>query len=203
MVRKLSLGLLLCMALLLFVAAQGDKRYSADRFDVDIVAQHDRSLLVEETVVFRFQGGPFSYVFRELPTDHTDGITGITAGVDGEPWPEGTGPGQVEITGKDPIVVTWHLSPTADTVESFNLSYQAHGVVRQDQEVDVLDWQALPDEALHWARLGLLENYPPARAAEYAEAFRAADHAWHGFAARARKHISTLPEPSAVCLTEW
>lgn len=36
------------------------------------------------------------------------------------------------------------------------------------------------------ARLGLLENYQPARAAEYAEAFRAADHAWHGFAARAR-----------------
>lgn len=146
MARKLSLGLLLGIALMLSVAAQDGKRYSADRFDVDIATQHDRSLRVEETVVFRFQGGPFSYVFRELPTDHTDGITGIVAGVNGEPWPEGTGPGQVEISGNDPIVVTWHLSPTADTVQSFNLSYQALGVVRQGQEGDVLDWQALPDE---------------------------------------------------------
>ena len=146
MARKLSLGFLLCITLMLSVAAQGGKSYSADRFDVDITAQHDRSLLVEETVVFRFQGGPFSYVFRELPTDHTDGITGIVAGVNGDPWPQGTGPGQVEVTGNDPIVVTWHLPPTADTVQSFNLSYQALGVVRQGEEADVLDWQALPDE---------------------------------------------------------
>ncbi len=146
MARKLPLSLLLCIALLLSVAALGGKSYSADRFDVDIAAQHDRSLLVEETVVFRFQGGPFSYVFRELPTDHTDGITGLVAGMDGVPWPEGKGPGQVEITGNDPIVVTWHLPPTADTVQSFNLSYLALGVVRQSQEADVLDWQALPDE---------------------------------------------------------
>lgn len=146
MTRRLRLGFLLGLVLLLSMAAQSGKSYSADRFDVDIIAQRDRSLLVRETVVFRFQGGPFSFVFRELPTDHTDGITGIVAGVDGEPWPEGTGPGQVEITGNDPIVVTWHLSPTADTVQSFTLSYQALGVVRQTQASDVLDWQALPDE---------------------------------------------------------
>ena len=149
MLRKLLLPLLF-IALLFSIAAQDDKSYSADRFDVDVVAHEDRSLLVEETVAFRFVGGPFSFVFRELPIDHTDGITDIVAGVDGVPWPEGTGPGQVEITGRDPIVVTWHLSPTSDTVQNFTLSYRALGVVRREEQrgetVDVLDWQALPDE---------------------------------------------------------
>ena len=145
MLRKLLLPLLF-VALLFSIAAQDDKSYSADRFDVDVVAQTDRSLLVEETVAFRFVGGPFSFVFRELPTDHTDGITDIVAGVDGVPWPQGTGPGQVEITGRDPIVITWHLSPTSDVVQNFTLSYRALGVVRQGDAGDVLDWQALPDE---------------------------------------------------------
>jgi hypothetical protein len=145
MIRKFSLCLL-TIALLFSIAAQDDKSYSADRFNVDIAAQYDRSLLVEESVTFRFVGGPFSFVFRELPTDHTDGIIDIVAGMNGEPWPQGTGPGQVEITGDNPIVVTWHLSPTSDAVQTFTLSYRALGVVRQGEEADVLDWQALPDE---------------------------------------------------------
>ncbi len=145
MLRKLLLPLLF-VALLFSIAAQDDKSYSADRFDVDVAAQADRSLVVEETVAFRFVGGPFSFVFRELPTDLTDGITDIVAGVDGVPWPEGTGPGQVEITGRNPIVVTWHLSPTSDAVQNFTLSYRALGVVRRESESDVLNWQALPDE---------------------------------------------------------
>ena len=145
MLRKFLLPLLL-IALVFSIAAQGDKSYSADRFDVDVAAQTDRSLVVEETVAFRFVGGPFSFVFRELPTDHTDGITDIVAGVDGVPWPQGTGPGQVEIEDGDPIVITWHLPPTADAVQNFTLSYRALGVVRQENEADLLDWQALPDE---------------------------------------------------------
>jgi hypothetical protein len=147
--RNVLVGLLL-IASLFSLAAQGDKSYSADRFGVDVTAQDDRSLLVEEVVTFRFVGGPFSFVFRELPTDHTDGITDIVASVDGVPWPEGTGPGQVEITGHNPIVVTWHLPPTSDAVQTYTLSYRALGVVRRvirgEEEADVLDWQALPDE---------------------------------------------------------
>mgnify|MGYP003372949537 FL=1 len=145
MLRKLLLPVLF-IALLLSIAAQDDKSYSADRFDVDVAAQTDRSLLVEETVAFRFVGGPFSFVFRELPTDHTDGITDIVAGVDGVPWPEGTGPGQVEIEDGNPIIITWHLSPTSNVMQNFTLSYRALGVVRQGDGADVLDWQALPDE---------------------------------------------------------
>ena len=145
MIRRLWLAGL-CLGLLLTVAAQSDKSYRAERFDVDVAVQPDGSLLVEETVTFEFTGGPFSYVFRELPTDHTDGITNIIAAIGGVGLPFGDGPGEVEITGRDPIEIVWHLSPTANTTETFNLTYQALGVTRQGENFDVLDWQALPDE---------------------------------------------------------
>ncbi len=161
MTRRLLMGLLLC-ALLFTTAAQDDKTYRADRFDVEAIAQPDRSLVVEETVTFRFTGGPFSFVFRELPTDHTDGITDIVAGVDGIPWPQGTGPGQVEISGRNPIEVTWHLPPTSDTAQTFTLSYRMLGVVRSEDAADVLNFQPLPDEyeyPIDSSRITV--NYPP------------------------------------------
>jgi hypothetical protein len=127
-------------------AAQDDKSYHASSFNVDIVAQHDGSLDVTETVTFNFVGGPFTFVFRELPTDHTDGITGITAGVDGARWSQGTAAGQVEISGRDPIRITWHLPPTSNATQTFDLSYRVLGVARQTENADVLAWQALPDE---------------------------------------------------------
>lgn len=145
MTRKLLFGLL-CCALFFTTGAQLDKTYRADRFDVEVAVQPDGSLNIEETVAFRFSGGPFSFVFRELPTDHTDGITGITAGVDGVTWPQGAGPGEVEISGRDPIRVEWHLPPTTDTTHTFTLAYTQLGVVERGTEADVLNWQALPDE---------------------------------------------------------
>ena len=141
------LAFLLVAALFVFTGvAQAQKSYRADRFDVNIVMEEGGSLLVTESVVFRFEGGPFTYVFRELPTDHTDGIVDIVASVDGRPLPQGDQPGQVEINGRDPIRVTWHLPPTSDATHTFTLRYRALGVVRQSSEGDLLLWQALPDE---------------------------------------------------------
>ncbi|MEZ4516620.1 MAG: DUF2207 domain-containing protein [Chloroflexota bacterium] len=145
MMHRVLAAFLMAALLVLPVSAQDEKSYSADRFDVDVTVQPGGSLAVTEQVDFRFEGGPFSYVFREIPTDHTDGIRILSAGADGASWPEGTGPGQVEIEGGDPIRITWHLPPTTNKVQSFNLSYEALGVVRQGEEADILDWQALPE----------------------------------------------------------
>lgn len=156
------LFLLLCSALFFTTGAQLGKTYRAERFDVEVAVQPDGSLDIVETVVYRFTGGPFSFVFRELPTDHTDGITGITAGMDGMTWPQGTEPGEVEISGRDPIRVEWHLPPTSDTTHTFTLAYTQLGVVERGTESDVLNWQALPDEyeyEIDSSRLTI--NFPP------------------------------------------
>ena len=124
----------------------GAKSYSADRFDVDVAVQDDGSLLVTETVIFRFSGGPFTYVFRDLPTDHTDGVTIVSASMDGQALPPGKNAGQVEIRGRNPIKVRWHFAPTLDSSHTFVLVYRALGVIRMNPDADLLAWQALPDD---------------------------------------------------------
>lgn len=175
MTRK-ALLILVGFALFFTLAAQSDKSYRAEQFDVDVDIMPDRSLVVEETVRFVFTGGPFSYVFRELPTDHTDGIVDIVAGVDGVPWPRGDGPGEVEISGTNPIEVMWHLSPTADTAQTFTLTYRPLGVVRSSGGSDVLDWQALPDEyeySIDSSRVTF--NFPPGGTLDQEPDIRAGD----------------------------
>ncbi len=122
------------------------KSYSADRFDVDVVVQADGSLEVTERLTFRFVGGPFTYVYRHLPAEYTDGINVISASVDGVPLSEGKEAGQVEIAGRNPVKVTWHFAPTSDSTRTFSLTYRVWGVIRQESDADVLIWQALPDE---------------------------------------------------------
>lgn len=122
------------------------KSYSADRFDVDVAVQDDGSLVVTERLTLRFVGGPFTYVYRHLPAEYTDGIDVISASVDGVALSEGKEAGQVEIAGRDPIKVTWHFAPTSDSMHTFDLTYRVWGVIRQEADADVLVWQALPDE---------------------------------------------------------
>jgi len=133
---------------LLFASWRGPvtKSYSADRFDVDVVVLTDGSLEVTERLTLRFVGGPFTYVYRHLPVEYTDGIDVISASVDGVPLSEGKEAGQVEIVGRDPVKVTWHFAPTSDSTHTFDLTYRVWGVIRQESDADVLIWQALPDE---------------------------------------------------------
>ncbi|MBN2006194.1 MAG: DUF2207 domain-containing protein [Anaerolineae bacterium] len=122
------------------------KSYNAERFDVDMVVEEANTLLVTETLALNFSGGPFTYVFRELPTDHTDGIDDIHAEMDGVELPAGTEAGQVEIKGADPIRITWHFAPTTDRTHTYTLRYRVHGVIRQETDADLLLWQVLPEE---------------------------------------------------------
>ena len=146
MFRKLAFILTIIGLLLWPGTVLGAKEYSADRFDVQAAVQADGSLLVTETVVFRFVGGPFTYVFRELLTDYTDGVTEIAASMDGVPFTPGQGAGQVEIKGRDHIKVTWHFAPTSDSTHTFVLRYRMLSVIRQERDSDLLLWYALPTD---------------------------------------------------------
>ena len=160
-----SVIVLLALGLSMGVAQAQEKAYSAERFDVDMTVEEGGSLLITETVVFDFVGGPFTFVFRDLPTDQTDGVQILSASVDGVPYATGTNAGQVEIESGDPMRVTWHLEATSNATRSFVLTYRAYGVVRQETAADVLLWQVLPDEYEY--AIGSSEtavHYPPATA---------------------------------------
>jgi hypothetical protein len=118
-----------------------NKDYYAEQFDVGIVARPDGSILVTETTILNFIGGPFTYVYREISTKYTDGIIGITASMDGKPLKEGVG---LVVTGDDPVHITWHFDPIFNSTHTFILSYRALGVIQVAEEYDLLRWNAIP-----------------------------------------------------------
>jgi hypothetical protein len=125
--NRLAILVVICLAFLVTTPVLAAKDYRADRFDVGLDIQKDGSLIVTETIQFRFEGGPFTYVFREISKTETDGITILSASMDGVQFQPGTGPGQLEITEGDPVKVTWRFTPTSDSSHEFVLRYQARG----------------------------------------------------------------------------
>jgi predicted membrane protein DUF2207 len=122
------------------------KTYSAEQFNQAITLQQDGSLLVKETVIFAFSGGPFKYVYRDLPTDKTDGVVVLSATMDERTMPRGTGAGQVEIASGNPLKVTWNFAPLSDQRHTFVLTYRVLGVVQKAPDADLLNWEVLPTQ---------------------------------------------------------
>ena len=135
---------LLLLLLLTAGATAEAKSYSADRYDSRIVVLADGSLEVVETVVFRFEDGPFTYVFREIPTRRTDAIEVVSAAMDGRQLPIGKNTGEVEIRRGSPIHVRWHFAPRSNSNHTFVLTYRVRGVVQKSAGGDLLEWIALP-----------------------------------------------------------
>lgn len=146
MTRKLPF-LLIILLVSLFTAtpALAAKSYYAERFDVQIDIQDNGSAIITETVEFHFEGDPFTFAFREISANETDGITFLDASRDGVPMPVGTEAGQVEVEGGDPLTVTWHFPPTSDESHVFVIRYQADGVIRSG-DADTLVWRAIPED---------------------------------------------------------
>lgn len=136
--------LLLLAALVTAASPAEAKRYSADRFDSAIEVLEDGSIRVTETVVFRFDGGPFKEVYREIPTGRTDGIEIERVTMDGVEFPRGSSPGQVEIDGRQRIRVKWHFTPRSDVTHTFGITYLVRGAVRQEPDADALVFTAIP-----------------------------------------------------------
>ena len=133
------------------------KSYSAERFDSRILVLPGGAIEVTETVVFRFEDGTFTYVFREIPRRRTDSIEVLRASMDGTMLPFGDQPGQVEIRQKNRVRVQWNFaqpvvaSRDGQALEggpnhTFTLTYRVDGVVRDSEGGDLLAWRALPVE---------------------------------------------------------
>jgi len=140
--RALS-ALLLLLATAIPAAAKG---YSAERFDARIRLLQGGDLEVVETVVFRFEGGPFTHVFREIPRRRTDGVEILKAEMDGRPLTFGSESGQVDVEHRSKVRVRWNFAPRSDATHTFVLTYLVRGVVQKAAGGDLLEWLALPSQ---------------------------------------------------------
>jgi hypothetical protein len=147
MFKKIMPWILAAFLLFLPGKVQAGKEYVAERFDVDIVVNDDGSMQVTETIAFRFMGGPFTYVYRDLDKNRTDGITFTSAMLDGRTLPANgeNALDWVEVQEGDPLTITWHFAPTTDQTHVFQLTYQVAGVVRKNETDDIV-WMVIPPE---------------------------------------------------------
>ena len=151
--------LVLATLLALFAAAPAAaKSYSADRFDSVIRVLADGTLDVTETVVFRFEEGTFTEVFREIPLRRTDGVEVVLAELQGRRLPFGTERGTVEVRERGSRVrVVWRFGPVEGVTREFVLNYRVRGVVRREETADVLAWRATPGEHRYVIRSSRIE----------------------------------------------
>jgi hypothetical protein len=145
-------------------SARAAKRHDADRFDVRISLQPDGTTRVAETVVFRFSGGTFTRVTRELPLRKTDGIEVLEAGIDGVAVAVGGGADRrIETSRRENrLRVVWRF-PETDGTHEFTITYVVRGLVAAGDVEDVLEWAALPrDRDYRIARSSLTLEWPDA-----------------------------------------
>lgn len=123
------------------------RAYTAERYDAQIEIMGDNQMRVRETVTFRFEGGPYTYAFRQLTLDQLENAIIESASLDGEALPQGTQPGQVEIRRQsNQIDVTWHFAPTSDASHTLDLVYLVEGHIHWRQNDEGIYWQAIPEE---------------------------------------------------------
>jgi hypothetical protein len=146
-IRRLAILVTAVLAVLAVSAlpAVAAKPYRAEHYHSRVVVEPGGSILVTETVRFVFGPDRFTYVFRELRSRRTDGLTIMEASMDGVPMARGKGAGQFELKRDDDRRrIVWHFPATSNAAHTFTVTYRAAGVVWQDTDSDVLAWALLP-----------------------------------------------------------
>lgn len=147
------------------VDAGAAKEHVAQRFEVTGTVRSDGSLDVVEVIAFRFTGGEYTTVTRELRATETDGVEVLEAAMDGRVLPRGDEAGQVEVdAGRRRARVAWHFAPTRDRVHVFSLRYRYRGVVRHGDGEDWFRWPPFPSRFDYPIETGVVRLIWPAAA---------------------------------------
>ncbi len=121
-----------------------------DRYDVSLTVLPTGELQVVERQAITFTSGTFTFGFREIPLDKTEGIYNVSIS---EP---GVGQYRNDYSG-DPytfyteqtggrLAIRWYFPPAANTTMTFDVSYTVRGAIRIHDEGDRLQWFAIDSE---------------------------------------------------------
>ena len=143
---------LLLLAVTVGVASAQDRSFVWQQLDTVVDVRSDGVLGVSETLTLRYNGGPFTFAFRDLPNRRLDGITNITvADAEGAYQQvtdeESTQPRTFSVFTEDGAQrVRWVYPPTSDTTRTFTLRYDVAGAVRRYSDTDEVWWSMVfPD----------------------------------------------------------
>jgi uncharacterized membrane protein len=150
--RRLAFfSVVLLIALLWLVApvVAQSKSVHAKSYDVDLTVLPNGDLQVVETLEMAFQGGPFSYGFRVIPTDRLDSITDIEVQEGGRAYAYSGSGGEYTYRvnqSEDDVEVRWYYPYTSNATRTFEIAYTVKGAVRRYDEGDEVWWMAVHDD---------------------------------------------------------
>lgn len=168
-IHRLSLTLTVILGLLLlFVPAVNaqSKTIEWPRWDADIQINSDGTFDVQETYEIQFIGGPFTFGYRNIPTDQVEGITNFLVREGNttytEAQTESANTFYVSRDGGD-YVVNWFFPPTTNATRTFTVEYTVQGGLIINQEIgDRFFWKAVgPDHAYPIGSSTVTVSLPP------------------------------------------
>jgi uncharacterized membrane protein len=143
---------LLLIVLLLVPASAGaqTKTLYWQRYDVDITVQENGDLLIEEHQSIVFTSGTFTYGYRTIPLDKTDGVTSIQISEGDRQYEQSRSQDPYTFTTSkqdNELSVRWYFPPTANSTHDFVFRYTVVGGTRIDaQQGDSVFWKAIPPD---------------------------------------------------------
>lgn len=133
--RLIVFAAALFFAVVVAPPALARKEYRAESYHTVIRIQSDGSLRIREEIRMRFEGGPFTFFHRGVPTRHTDGIDDLSS------------PDPIEVrVRRRRVDVTWRFAPLRDAERIFILEYTAHNALDRTSAGHQLRWYGFPEE---------------------------------------------------------
>ncbi|HEY69378.1 MAG TPA: DUF2207 domain-containing protein, partial [Anaerolineae bacterium] len=140
-----SVLFLLMISLTSTVAASAQsKTLYWDRFDVDLTVLPSGELQVVEHQTITFTSGTFTFGYRDIPMDKTEGISNVIvsqAGVGNYSYGySGAAYTFYTETSGGTLNIHWYFPPATNTTLTFDISYTVQGAIRIHDDGDRLQW---------------------------------------------------------------
>jgi len=116
---------------------------SIEQLDVKLTVLTDGSMQVQQLIVVDLGVTPVGEYRWRAPMWRHDGVTGISASMDGAAYPAGEGTGRVSVRDGRNLDVRWQFPPTSKA-HVFGLSYRASNVVELSGIRGTVLWRAIP-----------------------------------------------------------
>ena len=144
--RRWLIGIVLALATLPAIAIAQDKAFVWQQIESDVAVQSDGRLHVTETLTLRYEGGPFTFAYRDMPIDYLESVSNIVVrDADRAYTPtdddESETPFTFNVDGDERGQrVRWVYPPTEDTTRTFTVEYDVVGAVTRDGNTAALRW---------------------------------------------------------------
>ncbi len=149
---RLALAVLLATLALTVAgpAAAQSKTLYWERYEVTLAIQPNGDLRVVERQQIRFTSGSFTFGYRDIPLDKTEGISGVSISEPGVGAYSASGSGQAHTftasNQGDSLYIKWFFPQTENASRTFDVAYTVHGALRIHDSGDKLQWFAFPTD---------------------------------------------------------